>query len=358
MRSLRLAGPLIAVAVIAVAFLPLAAPVDLQVFLRAGSAVAHGRALYPHVGTPAVYSGASFVYPYLAAWPFAPLSSLSSDAASTVFFVLCAVAVIAVTLAVSDRDWWSATLVLCTSFTITGLQLGSLSPLLFVGVVLLWHLRDRPVAFGLVAAPVVASKLFLAPVLLWPLATRRYRTFGWATGATLAVLAAGFVLGPIGPGTYARLLSALSAHESRSGFGLVGALRNHVGLGATLAQLIAVAVAGGLFAGAWWRYRRSGLSDRALFSVAILASLVLTPVLWSHYLVLLPAALLVLGAPRRWLLVLAVASWAIAPPHDFAPETPFLYGFTKTLIWLAAAALALGSRFPRRGAARASAEPA
>jgi hypothetical protein len=41
----------------------------------------------------------------------------------------------------------------------------------------------------------------------------------------------------------------------------------------------------------------------------------LTPVLWSHYLVLLPAVLLALGAPRRWFLALALSSWVIAPPH-------------------------------------------
>jgi alpha-1,2-mannosyltransferase len=354
-RALRPLGPLLAVGLIAVAFLPLADPVDLQVFVRAGGAVLHGRALYPHVGTPAVYSGASFVYPYLAAWPFVPLSLLSGDAASTVFFLLCAVAVIGATLAVTDGDWWAATAVLCTAFTVTGLQLGALSPLLFAGVVLMWHLRDRPLAFALIAAPVVASKLFLVPLLLWPLATRRYRAFAWACALTAAVLLVGFVLGPIGPTTYAHLLSSLSTHESRSGFGLVGALRNHLGLSAPLAQLAAVAAAIGVLAAGYLRYRSS---ERALFVVAVLAALVLTPVLWSHYLVLLLAVPLVLQAPRRWLLALAVASWAIAPPHDFDPETPLLYDVTKSVLWFSAAALALNSRFPRRGAARAAPETA
>lgn len=336
-----------AVAAIAAVFLPLVAPVDVHVFLRAGSALVHGHALYPHVGTAAVYSGSSFVYPYLAAWPFVPLSLLSSGVASALGFLLCVAAIIA-----AVRDPRDATLVLCTAFTVTGLQLGALSPLLFAGALFMWRLRDRPVAFALVAAVVVASKLFLAPLLLWPLAMRRYRAFGWACCATLLVLGVGFALGPIGPGTYLRLLSALGSHESRSGFGLVGALRNYLGFGAGVAQAVAFVVAAGVLAVGYVRCRGS---DRALFSVSLVAALIATPVLWSHYLVLVCAILLLLDVSRRWLLVLAVASWAIAPPHNFGPSSGVGYAALKVVIWMAALAIAY---VPGRGAARAATEPA
>jgi hypothetical protein len=331
---LRSSAPLIAVLGIAALFLPLASAVDLQVFLRAGHALLHGRAVYPQPGSAAVYSGYSFVYPYFAAWPFVPLALLPTGVATPVFFVLCAAAVIFATRVATEGDSWSAAIVLCTAFTITGLQLGSLSPLLFAGLVLMWHLRDRPAAFGLLAAPVVASKVFLAPVLLWPLVARRYRAFGWASVSTLALLAVGFLVGPLSPRAYAHLLSALSTHEARSGFGLIGALRN-LGVGAGAAQVAAFVVAGALLAGVLACYRRFR-DERVLFIGAIAASLLMTPVLWSHYFVLLPAALLVLDAPRRWLLVLAIASWAIAPPHGFDLEPPVLDGLTKTVAWLAA----------------------
>jgi alpha-1,2-mannosyltransferase len=167
------------VAAIVVVFLPLSGTYDLDVFLRAGYAALHGLQVYPRPGSRAVYSGASFVYPYFAVWPFVPLAAMSPALSASVFFVICVFAVLAVCSIGAEGDPWRATLVLCTAFTITGLQIGALSPLLFAGAIFLWRLRDRPLAFALLAAPVVACKMFLAPLLVWPLLARRYRVFAW-----------------------------------------------------------------------------------------------------------------------------------------------------------------------------------
>jgi hypothetical protein len=71
-----------------------------------------------------------------------------------------------------------------------------------------------------------------------------------------------------------------------------------------------------------WAHRRyhRARDERVLFSAGVLISLMLTPVLWSHYLVLLAACLLVFDARPRWLIALALASWALAPPHNI-PDT-------------------------------------
>jgi alpha-1,2-mannosyltransferase len=82
-----------------------------------------------------------------------------------------------------------------------------------------------------------------------------------------------------------------------------------------------MAVEAAVLAGAYARYRKTG-DERILFGAALVGALVLTPVLWSHYLVLLPAALIALGAPRRWFLLLAAASWVIAPPHGVHWDLP------------------------------------
>jgi hypothetical protein len=312
----RAIGPLLAVAAVALLFLPLTPPYDLDVFLRAGAAVIHGWPLYPQPGTAAVYSGSSFVYPYFAALPFVPLAQLPSGLSAHLFFGMSSVAVIAGCAAIAGPDAWVAVIVLSTSFTITGLQLGALSPLLFAGVAFMWRLRERPVAFAVLAAPVVASKLFLAPMLLWPLLAGRNRSFRLAAGAVVLLFGAGFALGPLSPAQYGRLLSALGDHEAGAGFDLVGALRN-AGLGSTAAQTIAVGLAAALLAAAYALHRRRGGDERVLFCAGIIASLVLTPVLWGHYLVLLCAVVLTLQAPRRWLVALALAAWIIAPPHGF-----------------------------------------
>ena len=310
---------LAAIGVIVALLLPLSRPYDIEVFLHAGGAVLHELRLYPQPSSPAVFSGSSFVYPYLAVLPFVPLAAVSAHAGVIVFFIVSVAAVIAACLTDPRHDPWLALLVLCASFTITGLQLGSLSPLLFAGAVFMWRLRDRPVAFAAVAAAVVVAKLFLAPVLLWPLLAGRRRAFAYATVLTTLLVAVGFAAGPLGPASYLHLLSQLGSHEARAGFGLIGALMN-AGFSATAAQACAAALAATILATSYLNWRRTQ-DERVLYCAGITASLLASPVLWSHYLVLLAAALLAAGAPRRWFVALALGSWAIALPHGLHPTT-------------------------------------
>jgi alpha-1,2-mannosyltransferase len=303
-----------------VLFLPLTHELDLHVFLRAGNAALHGRDIYPTVGTPDVYSGRAFVYPAVVVWPFALLAALPQPVAIAVYFTVCAFAVIAATIFSPTRDRWIPVLVLSTAFTITGLQLGAISPLLFVGAVFLWKLRGRPLLFGLLTALVIVSKLFLAPLLIWPLLAKRYRAVAWASSLTCLLLAFGFITGTLSLPGYLRLLAELASHEAGAGFGLIGALRN-AGLSPLVAQAGALVLAAVVIAGAWAHHRRRG-DERVLYCAGIVCALLLTPVLWSHYLVLLPAALLALHAERRWFVALAVVSWVMSPPHGLHWHLP------------------------------------
>ncbi len=311
----RLLAPLLLVAAIVMLFLPLTQAYDLDVFLRAGAAAVRGLQVYPAPGTPAVYSGSSYVYPYFTLWPFMLLGALPAALGAAVFFAISACAVVAACLLAAESGTWRAVLVLCTAFTITGLQLGALSPLLFAGSVFLWRQRSRSGVF-LLAGPVVVSKLFLAPLLVWLLLARRFRALAWASASTIVLLGIGFILGPIDAGEYLRILSQLGAHEARSGFGLIGGLMN-AGFAMSVAQASALALTLALLLAAHLHHRRTR-DERVLFCAGLAAALLLTPVLWSHYLVLLLAGLLAYDAPRRWFVVLAIASWAIAPPHGVA----------------------------------------
>ena len=334
-----------AAATIVGALLPLTPSYDLDVFLGAGHALLHGREVYPAPSSPAVYSGHSFVYPFVSAWPFVPLAAIPHALARGVFLALSAFAVVAAVRGRSDRDPWPAVLVLCAAFTITGLQLGALSPLLLAGAVFVWRLRDRPAAAGLLAAAVVTSKLFLAPLLLWLLLSRRYRAFAWAAGSTLAVLALGFLVGPLGPGGYLHLLSRLGSNEARAGFGPIGALMN-LGLSSALAEGLVAVAALALMAAAYAQWRRAG-DERILFSAAVVAALGLSPVVWSHYLALVAAIPIVFQLRRKWFVWLALCSWAIAPPHGVHLHTALL-GVTALGSWLAVAAAALALELASR----------
>jgi alpha-1,2-mannosyltransferase len=314
-RVLGLAAALGAMVIIAVLYLPLSGVYDLDVFLRAGSAVLHGHDPYPAIGTPEVYSGSAYVYPYLYSWVFAPLAALPVGAGEAVGVGLMAVVVALTASWARPRQPAVPALVLMTAFTVTGLQLGTLSPLLLAGLIGLWLLRDRPVLFALLAAPLLAAKVFLLPVLLWPLLTRRWRTLGLSCAGIALLLGIGFGVGPLSAHEYLRLLSSLGSHEAATGMGMISRLRA-AGTGPQLAQGAAFAVAAGLVAAAWWQSRRHPeRADGLLFGAAVLASLLMTPVLWSHYLALLLAPLLVVPRRITAVAVFAVASWLIARPH-------------------------------------------
>ena len=336
-RCWRAATPLATLAFVLVAFRPFAHPADLDVFLRAARALLHGRPVYPRPTSAAVWSQRAFVYPYLTAWSFVPLTVLPVAVARAVFVAGSAVAVALAAAVGGDElpDPWRATLVLLTTFTITGLQAGALSPLLFAGTVLAWRLRRQPAAFALVAAPLVASKLFLAPLLLWPLIAGRRRAFAASVGGVAALVGTGFVVGPIGPGAYATLLSQLADHESRSGFGLAGGLSG-LGLSAPWARVLADAAAAVLLGAAAAAHRRTG-DERRVFAAALAAALLATPTVWSHYLVLVDAALIVLAARRRWFAVAAAASWTMVLPYDIHLSSGHLWSKRAALVaWLLA----------------------
>jgi alpha-1,2-mannosyltransferase len=336
-----LAGPLIVGAVIVVVFTPLSPAYDLAVFVRAGRALLHGAGVYPPPGSAQVYSGSSFVYPYFAAAPFAPLALMSRSVGDAAFFAVSFGALATACVAQSRGDGWRAAMVLATSFAVTGLQLGALSPLLAAGVVCLWRLRDRPWAFALLAGAVIGVKLFLAPLLLWLLIARRRRAFAAACAVTGSLVGFGFVLGPLGLGAYLKLLSALGHHEARAGFGLIGGLLR-VGLTPSAAEAMAAGAAGTLMLAAYRHYRRHG-DERVVFCAALLAALALSPVVWSHYLLLLGVALLVLDLPRRWFAVLLALSWMAAPAHGVRIGDDSLSTFMPAL-WILAA-LVVGRSF-------------
>jgi Glycosyltransferase family 87 len=335
----RMALPLVPLAAIVLVFLPLTAAYDFHVFFSAGQAVLHGRGVYPPVGSGSVYSGSAFVYPFFVVAPFAALAVLPAGVSTLVFVGLSAAAVLVACLLATDRDPWRATLVLASAFTITGLQLGTISPLLFAGALFLWLLRDRPLAFAALAGLVVASKLFLLPLLVWPLLARRWRAFLLASLFTLALLAMGFLVGPLGPAGYARMLSQLSVHEARAGFALAGALEN-LGVGVTIAQASAIAVGAAVLGAAYLHHRRVH-DERVLFCGGIVAALLVSPVVWSHYLILLAAPLLVLRVPSRWLCVAALVTWAVAPPHGQHLDTDLIDGIASSGTWLLVLAAAL-----------------
>jgi alpha-1,2-mannosyltransferase len=292
---------------------------DIAVFLRGASAVLAGHDPYPRPGTPAVYSGFAFVYPYLVAWPFVPLGALPRSVGEDVFIAASVVAIIAGCRLMGVRHPAVYALVLTTSCTIVGLQMGSLNAVLFCGVAAAWRYRDRPFVVVPLLALVIVSKVFLAPLCLWPLLAGRRITAAAAAALTAVILGAGWVFGPLTALGYDRLLSALGAHEAPFGMSATGLLLN-VGAGMSLARAVASLLAVAVVIVTAWHGRRVG-DEQIFFTGCLAATLIASPIVWSHYLLLLTVPLLIRRdgvdqpEPAGPIAAAAVFSWLVVTPH-------------------------------------------
>jgi alpha-1,2-mannosyltransferase len=246
--------------------------------------VAQGHDPYPPPTAAGVAPGNPFVYPPAIAFVFIPLGLLPYPLAAALITVVL-LAAVAATLRVLDvRDWRCYGAAYLSIPVLHDVRLGALTPLLALGVALAWRWRERTAA-AIPVAFVIVAKLFLWPLGVWLLATGRMRValrsalYGVAATA-LAWLAIGFA----GLADYPRLLRVLSdAYQGRGYSPVAGGLA--LGLGSTAAHALAIGV--GLVAlGLCVVAGRRG-DDAGSLALALAASLLLTPIVWLHYFVLL-----------------------------------------------------------------------
>jgi hypothetical protein len=274
-------------------------------FWPAGQLVLHGTSPY-HRAWMHISAGVAFPYPAFTALSFVPLALLNQALADWVFtFVNIAAAVL--TLRVLEvRDWRLYGLVLLMSPTVNGWQTANLTLLLGLGIACLWRKRDHPLLAGALVAVMVSLKPFVWPLGFWLLATRRYRAliYGAVCGVVLN-LAAWAVVGFDQLHVYSQLVSAVNDVMDRRGYSVM-ALAMHLGLVRGLAYALAVTVAAAVGVVGIVAARRH--DDRASLTLAVAACLLVTPVLWTHYLALLivPLALYRPRLDRVWLLPLVL----------------------------------------------------
>jgi hypothetical protein len=149
-------------------------------------------------------------------------------------------------------------------------------------------------------------------VLVWLLVTRRFRAFAAALltlGATLALWASIDLEGMRRYPTTVRLLNNVQRWKSYSPQSLFISLHVPSSTSEAAAGVLAVAAVLAVVLIRGW-------GDRASFAAAIASALVATPILWTHYLVLLLAPIAV-ARPRLaplWLLPLVL--WATPHPES------------------------------------------
>jgi alpha-1,2-mannosyltransferase len=277
-------------------------PYDLVVFLDAADDVLAGRNPFP---PPDALSGdANYVYPPLLALALVPLAVLPVGAAVVLWTIAGVAAVCGALWLLGVRDWRVYAIALAFPATRDAVGAGTVGPLLLLGTALAWRYRDaRPAPAGLAAGVTAALKLFTWPVLVWLAVTGRARAAaGGVLVAALAVLVSWAVIGFDGLVDYPALVRRLSELEADRSYSLV-AVGEAIGLSEALALAVSLVTGAALLAVA---IRRGREDDRGALTAAIAAALVLTPIVWIHYLVLLLVPL-ALYRPRfspLWLVLL------------------------------------------------------
>lgn len=255
-------------------------------------------------GAPAVYVYA----PPLAVF-LAPATGLSFDVAAFGWLVLHLVALVAAcALMPVGRPIRLAAFAVAalSSPLLVDLNLGNVSTFALLVGVIGWRWLDRPVAAVALAAG-MALRPQLGVVLLWWLVRRRFRPVVWTVfaGAVLVIATLPFV----GLQGYADFLRVVR-NDQVAGVVHNGSLESaaiFLGLSGpvpTLAFLAGAAIAAGAIVVSLRR------DVEVSYAVTLCASLLLTPLLWGHYLLLLlvPAALLA-HRGRAWALALPLLGW-------------------------------------------------
>jgi len=314
---------------LAVAFLALAAhdqfAFDFHQFWQGGRDVVHGVSPYPALeavkaadgpalGPEGIQDVFRFPYPAPAAVAMAPFGLLPFGVAAGLLTVLLAAAT-GLTLRVLDvLDWRCYGVALASVPVLQSLRLGALTPLLALALALAWRFRDRRWVAASALAAAIVLKLFLWPMLLWLVVTRRART----ALATAVVVAGSSVLawaaiGFAGLRNYPALVSELSAAVQEKGYSLV-ALGVAAGLPPDVARFAALAGGAVALGVVLLVGRRHG--DRAAFVAAVGASIALTPIVWLHYFMLLFVPIAIARPRFSPLWALPLAFWITPFPES------------------------------------------
>lgn len=242
--------------------------------------------------------------------PFAVLPAGVGDVVVAVAAMGCAMA----TLWILDvRDWRCYGLTALLPSVYGSVQTGNLTLFLTVALALVWRWRARPVACGVLVAAVLALKLFLWPVLIWLVATRRWPAVMYAGVVGVAASLVGWLV--VGFGALSDFPTLLRQNIDVNGSApyTIAALVRQLGGPSPVGYALCWALGGVVLAGVVLLARRR--RDDSAFILAIGASILLSPIVWAHYLgvLLVPLAI---ARPRLSSLWFVPLLLAVCPEVD------------------------------------------
>lgn len=280
----------------------------------AGAAVRRGESPYPAPVQAEVEVGNPALYPPLLMLLTAPLTLLPWSLSVTLWMSLLVASVAGAIFILGVRDPRCYLLALVSAPAISGFVWGNATLLLLPLVALAWKWRDNWLRSGLVVGVAIAAKLFMWPLVLWYLGTRRHKALGTAlTTAMLAIFVPWAVIGFDGLATYPDLLEVAAQVYATHGYS-VATMAGALGASAGVAVWGAIAVGVATAVMAVIEGRRG--HDETALSLAVLAAVVGSPIVWDHYYVLLlvPLAILRPRFSAPWVL-LALFYWTHRLPR-------------------------------------------
>lgn len=291
---------------------------DFRAMWQAGHAVAHGHDPYPTVasiptGPKARYD--EFIYPAVVAVVMVPFGLMPFGVAAGLFVAVLVASVAATLRLLGVRDWRCYGVAFASVPVLESFRLGTLSPLLALGVAGAWVARDRRWTLPAVVAAVVLAKLFLWPLFVWLIATRRWGAAARSALLTVVVAAIGWaVVGFDTLAPYPALLRKMTDAQLHNTVGLAGLLTS-LGAGASTAHLGVLLVAA-LGSAAIVATARRQQAPELAFGLTLFVALVASPISWLNYnaLLLVPIALASRRLSAWWLLLLAF--WVAPMPYS------------------------------------------
>jgi glycosyl transferase family 87 len=300
---------------------------DFGVFLGAADDVLHGR--NPYAGPFPGGAAFQYVYPPLLAVVMSPLA-LDYDGTVAIWGPFLLVCIVSSLIVLGVRDWRCLAIAAVCPFTRSAIEYGAIGPILVLLVAIAWRFRDNAARTAAAVSLAVAVKLFLWPLVVWLAVTRRPRAAGLAIAlALLLTFSSWAVIGFAGLAEYPSLLNRVE-DQARDSYSLT-ALFMTLGAPARVSTAASFTI-GALLLGLAVRFARDPNrtktdGDRRALTATLASSLALTPVVWSHYFVvlLIPIALARPRFSAIWVALLATTAldasgaYPASPDGDFAP---------------------------------------
>ena len=266
--------------------------------------------------------------------PFGSLAETTAVWAWTAVLLASFVAGVALLPLTRTVRWWIVLLAGLSWPFVYAVKLGQVGPILFLLFAVSWRWLEDSARTGVALALGTAIKLQPGLVLAWAVLTRRWMTAAVGVAA-LAVLALGATVlaGASAWSDFVQLIGQVGDPITTAHNVTPGAIAFQSGASSGLASVIqwlSVALTLGIVvAAARWA------TVEASYLVAVVASQLISPILWDHYamLLLLPVAYLCAGG-RWWALLipLAISTLLLGLTPPIAYPIGFAVALTATFV--------------------------